>query len=114
VVGSLAAPVLLRYTLPALVLVPLLWGRLDKQQQLTALLLSLLYAGARALHLVMVTRLTIDQLYANWRGVGELIITGLWALGLGVAFAAWWIGGWTNQKTLNLRASRKTVAQTSD
>jgi len=114
VVGPLAAPVLVRYTLPALVLVPLLWGRLDPRQQLTALLLSLLYAGARALHLLMVIRLTIDQLYANWRGVGELIITGLWAVGLAVAFAGWWIGGWANRVTLNRRASREAAAQTAD
>jgi hypothetical protein len=119
VAGPLAAPVLLRYTLPALVLLPLLWGRLDARQQLTALLLSLLYAGARALHLLMVTRLTIDQLYANWRGVGELIITGLWALGLAVAFAGWWVGGWAdrmslNRRALNRRAGREQAAQTAD
>jgi len=114
VVGPLAAPVLLRYTLPALVLLPLLWGRLDPRQQLTALLLSLLYAGARALHLLVVTRLTIDQLYANWRGVGELIIIGLWAVGLGVAFAGWWFGGWANRVTLHRRARREAAAQTAD
>lgn len=114
VAGPLAAPVLVRYTLPALVLLPLLWGRLDTRQQLTALLLSLLYAGARALHLLMVTRLTIDQLYANWRGMGELIIIGLWALGLAVAFVGWWIGGWANRVTLNRRADREAAAQTTD
>jgi len=93
---TLAAGVLVRYTLPALVLLPLLWGRLEPTQQLTALLVVLLFVGARALHLLMVTRLTIDQLYANWRGVGELIIMTLWALGLSLAFALWWSGRWAD------------------
>lgn len=114
VAGSLAAPVLLRYTLPALVLLPLFWGRLDTRQQITALLLSLLYAGARVLHLLVVTRVTIDQLYANWRGVGELIITGLWAVGLGVAFACWWLGGWADRVTLNRRERRCAAAHNAD
>ncbi len=114
VMGSMAAPVLVRYTLPVLVLLPLLWGRLDERQQLTALLLTLLYAGARALHLLMVTRLTIDQLYANWRGVGELILTGLWALGLGLAFLLWWMGGWTDRVALFGPKGRASATDNSD
>jgi hypothetical protein len=113
-VGPLAMPVLVRYALPALVLLPLLWGRLDAQQQLTALLLSLLFAGARALHLLVVTRLTIDQLYANWRGMGELILTGLWAVGLAAAFTVWWIGGRADRVRLTRPARRRAAPQTAD
>ncbi|MFH2005314.1 MAG: alkaline phosphatase family protein [bacterium] len=108
---ALAVPVLVRYTLPALVLLPLLWGRLEPPQQLTALCVVLLFVGARALHLLMVTRLTIDQLYANWRGVGELIITTLWALGLALAFALWWSARWADGIAL---AGRGRAAVASD
>ena len=108
---SLAAGVLVRYTLPALVLLPLLWGRLEPPQQLTALLVVLLFVGARALHLLMVTRLTIDQLYANWRGVGELIIMTLWALGLALAFALWWSGRWADGIALAGRGRRAVASE---
>jgi hypothetical protein len=85
-------PVALRYTLPALVLVPLLWGRLSPERQVVALQLTLLFVIARVLHLAILARLTVDQLYQNWRGMGELMITGFWALGLGLAFALWRLG----------------------
>jgi hypothetical protein len=104
VAPELAVPVLVRYTLPALVLFPLLWGRLAPRQQLVALLLVLLFVGARELHLLVVTRLTIDQLYANWRGMGELIITGLWALGLALGFVFWQLGLWADRIPLLGRA----------
>jgi hypothetical protein len=101
---ALAGPVALRYTLPALVLVPLILGRLEPAQRLQALLLSMAYVGGRSLHLLVTTRLTIDQLYANWRGVGELIITALWAAGLLVAFTALEIAAWLGRR----RAVRDT------
>jgi hypothetical protein len=98
VLPALAGPVALRYTLPALVLVPLVLGRLAPGQRLRALILALVYVGGRSLHLLMITRVTIDQLYANWRGVGELILTALWAAGLLLAFTAFEVGGWLGRR----------------
>lgn len=93
-VRALAVPVLLRYALPALILVPLLVGRLAPRQRLAALELALVFAGARGLHLMLTTRLTIDQLYANWRGVGELMITTAWAVSLVLAVGFFELGRW--------------------
>ncbi len=102
VLPALAGPVALRYTLPALVLVPLVLGRLAPGQRLRALILALVYTGGRSLHLLMTTRVTIDQLYANWRGVGELILTAMWAAGLLLAFSALEVAGWLGRRRASI------------
>lgn len=94
---SVAWPLGLRYALPALVLVALLWGRLSPRTRLAALGVVLVFTGARVIHLVLITRLTIDQLYANWRGLGELILTGLVAVTLALAVTAWEVGAWATR-----------------
>ncbi len=86
---ALAGPVALRYTLPALVLVPLVLGRLAPEKRFGAILIAVTFTGARVLHLLVITRLTIDQLYANWRGLGELILTVLWVTGLVLVYGIW-------------------------
>jgi hypothetical protein len=97
---GLAVPVLLRYALPSLVLVPLVLGRLRPEQRLGAVILAVVFAGARGLHLLMTLRLTIDQLYANWRGAGELIITAAWAVSLVLALGCYETGRLLAHRTL--------------
>ncbi|MDY0003932.1 MAG: alkaline phosphatase family protein [Polyangia bacterium] len=86
---ELALPIALRYSLPALVLVALLWGRLSPKTRTAALGILLVFAGARVIHLLLITRLTIDQLYPNWRGMGELVLTSLWAVSLALVALGW-------------------------
>jgi hypothetical protein len=109
---ALAWPVTLRYALPALVLVALLWSRLAPRTRVAALGVVLVFAGARVIHLLLITRLTIDQLYANWRGMGELILAGLVAVTLTLTVTVWELGAWAARPRVRAASAPPLVTPT--
>ncbi len=76
---------LLRYLLPTLLAAWLALRTLEADQRNLALGLIGLFLTARILYIVILGQLSHEQLYLNWRNMGEAIHYGLWLASLPVA-----------------------------